>query len=112
MEPTNTPTPIIEQVKQYLETKIKLLKYEGIDRATAIIAEVLTDVIIVVLSLLAFLFISITLALFAGHLLHSYWQGFGCVALLYTVIVFSARVLKISIQNMLIGRFIKILFKK
>lgn len=112
MEPTNTANPIIEQVKEYLETKFKLLKYEGIDRSTGIIAEVITDIIIVVLSLLTFLFISVTMALFAAHLLQSYWEGFGCVALLYLIIVFSARILKVSIQNMLIGKFIKILFNK
>ncbi|MEO3406822.1 hypothetical protein AAFN85_23095 [Mucilaginibacter sp. CAU 1740] len=112
MEQTNTPPPIFDQIKLYLENKIKLLKYEGIDRATAIIAEVITDIIIVVLSLLAFLFISITMSLFAAHLLNSYWEGFGCIALLYVIVVFFARILKISIQNMLIGRFVKVLFKK
>ncbi len=112
MEPTSTPIPIIDQIKQYLETKIKLLKYEGIDKASAIIAEVITDFIIVVLALITFFFFSVTLALFAAHLLNSNWEGFGCVTLLYVIIVLAARLLKISLQNMFIRIFIEKIFRK
>ena len=117
METINTPPPpppppILDQLRQYAETKIKLLKYEGIDKASSVIAEVITDIIVVILLLIAFLFFSITLALFAAHLLSSYWEGFGCVTLLYIIIVAAARILKISIQNVLIGIFIKKVFKK
>jgi hypothetical protein len=111
MEPTSTQIPIIEQVKQYLETKIKLLKYEGIDKASGIIAEVVTDLVVVVLSLLTFLFFSITLALFAAHLLNSAWEGFGCVTLLYLIILIAARTMKISLQNIFIRIFIRKVFK-
>lgn len=112
MEPTTTPIPIIDQVKQYLETKIKLLKYEGIDKASAIIAEVITDFVLVVLALVAFIFFSVTLALFAAHLLNSNWEGFGCVTLLYVFILMSASILKIRLQNMFIRMFIEKIFKK
>jgi len=111
METKNTHPPILDQVKQYIETKIKLIKYEGIDSASSIIAEVVTDIIMVILLLITFIFFSLTLALFAAHLLSSYWEGFGCVTLLYLLIAVMARVLKISIQNKLIGIFIKKVFK-
>lgn len=111
MEQTTTSPPIIEQVRQYLETKIRLLKYEGTDKASAIIAEVITDFAIVILALITFIFFTITLALFAGHLLRSEWKGFGCVTLLYIIIVCLAKLLKISIQNMFIRIFIEKIFK-
>jgi len=112
MEPNATPQgPIIEQVKLYLETKAKLLKYEAIDRSSSIIAELATDLIMVVLALFTFLFLTITLALFAAHLLSSYWEGFGCVALLYLVILLFLRTIKVSIQNVLIRMFVKKVFK-
>jgi len=111
METKNTHPPILDQVKQYIETKIKLFKYEGIDSASSIIAEMVTDIIMVILLLITFIFFSLTLALFAAHLLSSYWEGFGCVTLLYLLIAVMARVLKISIQNKLIGIFIKKVFK-
>ena len=111
MEQMSTPLPIVEQVKQYLETKIKLLKYEGVDKASGIIAEVITDLVAVVLSLLAFLFFNVTLALFIGHLLNSDCEGFGCVTIIYILIVMLARSLKVSLQNLVIRNFIRQFFK-
>jgi len=112
MEPTRTQQPIIEQVKAYLETKFKLLKYEGIDKASAIIAEVVTDLVIALLLLITFIFFSTTLALFAAELLHSAWEGFGCVTLLYALIALWARLLQVRLQNIFIRRMIEKLFRK
>jgi hypothetical protein len=112
MESKITHQPIVDQVKQYFETKVKLLTYEGIDRVSSIIAEVATDLIMVVVLLITFIFFSITLALFAAHLLSSYWEGFGCVTLLYIIILALARAIKISIQNVLITVFITKVFKR
>ena len=111
MEPSSNTTPIIDQVKQYLETKIKLLKYEGIDKASGIIADIVTDIVLAIIGLVAFIFFSVTLALLAGHLLGSYWLGFGCVTLFYLLLLFSGHLLKISLQNMFIRIFIKKMFK-
>ena len=112
MEKNATPAPIIEQLKHYAENKIKLLKYEAIDQSSAVIAELATDLVMIVLAVIALLFFSVTLALFAGYLLSSYWEGFGCVTVLYAAILFTARLLKVSIQNKLVGIFIKKVFKK
>ena len=112
MEPTRTPLPIAEQVKHYLEIKFRLLKYEGIDKASTIIAEAVTDVIMAVLLLITFIFLTITLALFAGRLLDSEWEGFGCVTVLYVIILLSVRFLQVSIQNLVVRRFIEKLFRK
>ncbi|MEO3407587.1 hypothetical protein AAFN85_26955 [Mucilaginibacter sp. CAU 1740] len=110
METTTTQT-IIEQLKQCLETKIKLLKYEGIDKASGVIADIVTDIVLIIIGLVAFIFLSVTLALFAGYLLKSYWMGFGCVTSLYVLILFSGHLLKVSLQNMFIRIFIKKMFK-
>lgn len=111
MEQANTPPPIIEQVKQYLETKIKLLKYEGIDKASGIIADLVTDIVLIIIALVGIIFLSVTLALLAGYLLKSYWLGFGCVTLLYVMILFSGHMLRVSLQNLFIRFFIKKIFK-
>lgn len=111
MESASTSPPINDQFKQYLETKLKLLKYQGIDKASDIVAEILTDLIVVVLTLLTFFFFTVTLALFAGNLLGSYWEGFGCVTILYAVILFTAKAIKISLQNIFIRIFIRKIFK-
>jgi len=111
MEKTNTPETIIEEITSYLETKFTLLKYEGVHKASRIITEMVTDLIVIMLLLLTFLFVSITLGLFAAHLLHSGWKEFGCVALLYFIISLFAKTLKVSLQNIFIRISIRKAFK-
>lgn len=112
MEQNKTNPPIIEQIKEYAETRIKLIKYKTIDQATGIIASVVAYSIIAVLGLFILLFLNITLALFLGSVLGSYWAGFGCVTLLYIILAILVFVLKAKyIEAPLISLFIKTLFK-
>ncbi|MBD1385102.1 phage holin family protein [Mucilaginibacter rigui] len=107
-EPTR---PIIDQLKEYAETRFKLLKYEVIERSTSIIADVITDLAIIVVLVLTFLFASFTLALFMADVLHSYWQGFACVTVLYaliaTIIAFAKRSFERPIINAMVRKFFK-----
>lgn len=112
METTSTQKTIIEQSKQYLETKFRLLKYEGIDQASGIIAELITDLNLIVFLLLTFLLFTVTLALFAGQALHSAWQGFGTVTILYIILSLAAKLLKIRFQNIFIRIFIRKMFRQ
>lgn len=112
MEKTRTQPPIAEQVKSYLETKVKLLKYEAIDKSSAVIAEIVADVVIALLLVLAFIFLSVTLALFAGYLLHSESEGFCCVTMLYVLLALSGHLLKGRLQNILIRKLIEKLFRE
>jgi len=107
MGKTITQQPIIDQLLQYLETKLKLYKLEGVEKASAIIAGILTGLITVVLVLLTFILLSITLALLAGELLHSGWEGFACVTGFYVLLVLAARLLNIRLQNLFIRLFIQ-----
>lgn len=111
-EPEQQPVrPIIEQLKEYAETRLKLFKYEAIERGSSIVADIITDIITIVLCLLAFLFLSFTLALWVASLLHSYWQGFGCVTVFYALIAIIMMVAKRGVQRPLINIMIKKLFK-
>jgi hypothetical protein len=112
MEPEKeTARPIIDQLKDYAETRFKLLKYEVIERSTSIVADLITDIVIILALLLTFLFASFTLALFLSGVLHSYWQGFGCVALLYLLIAVLVMVAKRSFERPIINAMIRKLFK-
>jgi hypothetical protein len=53
-----TPPPIIDELKDYAETRLKLAKYEAIDRSTAIFASFVTDMIVAISLILTFLFLS------------------------------------------------------
>ena len=85
-EQKETPPPIIDQLKEYAETQIKLAKYEAIDRSSSFLAGFITDMIVAVSFVLTFLFLSLAAAFALSNLLCSYWAGFGCMALIYLVI--------------------------
>lgn len=103
--------PILDQLKEYAETRFKLSKYKVIEKSTSVIAGIVTDIVIIMSLVLTFLFASFTLALFLGELFHSYWKGFGCVALLYLLIAVVMMVAKGSFERPIINVLIKKIFK-
>jgi hypothetical protein len=104
--------PIVDQLKEYAETRFKLLKYEAIEGGTSILASVITDVITAVSMVLAFIFASFTLAYYLSDVLQSFWEGFGCVALIYLIIAIIIKLNKERIEKPLANLFVQKLFKK
>ncbi len=112
MEQNKTNPPVTEQIKEYIETRIRLIKYKVIDQATGIAANLIAYSIVAVLGLLILLFASVTLALFLGSVIGSYWAGFGCVTLLFIILAGLVMALKSKyIEAPLIGFLITKLFK-
>jgi len=103
--------PIAEQVKDYLETYIELVKLRAIERGTSIFAGIVTDLFIVLCMSLAFLFISITLAFYLAQLFHSYWQGFGAVALIYIVAIAIISSNRKKFERPIVNALLRRLFK-
>ena len=85
-EQKQTPPPIIDQLKEYAETQIKLAKYEAIDRSAKFLASFVTDLVVGVDFCLTFLFFSFAMAFVLSNLLGSYWAGFGCMAGIYLIV--------------------------
>jgi hypothetical protein len=111
MEPQKeTARPIIEQLHEYVETRLKLLKLEVIDRSTTIIATLIVDLILIFSLVLTFLFASFTLALFLGDVLGANWKGFGAVGLLYLLIAVVIMLAKKPIERPIINVLIRKLF--
>jgi hypothetical protein len=106
-----TPPPIIDQLKEYAETRIKLAKYQAIEGGASIAASIIADVVTVTSMVLAFIFASFTLAFYLSKVLESYWMGFGCVALLYLIIAIAIKVNKKSLEKPIINAFIHKIFK-
>jgi hypothetical protein len=104
--------PIVDQLKEYAETRFKLLKYEAIEGGTSILASIITDVITVISMVFAFVFASFTLAFYLADVLGSLWEGFGCVALIYLIIAVVIKLNKERIEKPLINLFIQKIFKK
>jgi hypothetical protein len=107
-----TPPPIIDQLKEYAETQIKLAKYDAIDKSSKFMASFITDMIVGVIFVLAFLFISFALAFVLSELLHSRWAGFACMGGIYIIVALIIMWQKDKIQVPLINLFIKKFFNK
>lgn len=106
-----TPRPIIEQVKEYVETRLKLLKYEAIEKSTSIIANVVVELVVVIALVLTFLFASFTLALWLGDVFGANWKGFGAVAIIYLLLAVILMVAKKPIERPIINILVRKLFK-
>jgi hypothetical protein len=110
-EPKHTHPPIIDQLTEYAETRIKLAKYKAIDGGSTVVASVIADLVVIITMVLAFVFASFTLAFFLGDLLDSEWQGFGCVTLLYLVIAIVCKMNKSRFERPITNVFIQKFFK-
>lgn len=102
--------PIIDQVKEYVETRVKLLKLEVIERSTSIIANIVVELVVVIALVLTFLFASFTLALFLGDLFNSNWKGFGSVTILYLLVAVILIVAKKPIERPIVNLLVRKLF--
>jgi hypothetical protein len=113
MEAKNdTPPPIIDQLKDYAETRIRLAKYQAIEGGSTIAAGLIADTVAIVSMVLAFLFASFTLAYYLGSVFNATWAGFGCVALLYLVIALVIKYNKKKIEKPIVDAFIQKFFKE
>lgn len=103
--------PIVDQIKEYLETYIRLVRLKAIERGTSVFANIITDIFIILGLCLTILFLSITIALYLGYILNSYWEGFGIVSLAYLLVILFAMVFRKSLERPIVNALIRKLFK-
>jgi hypothetical protein len=58
---------LIDQLKEYGETRFKLAKYRAIEGGTSIAASIIADVFVMICAAMAFIFASITLAFYLAY---------------------------------------------
>ena len=110
-EKKETPPPIIDQLKEYVETRIKLAKLQAIESTSTVAASMIADVALIICIVLAFIFASLTLAFYLGKLLGADWIGFGCVAILYLIFALVVKANKQRIEKPIANEFIQKIFK-
>lgn len=110
-EQKETPPPIIDQLKDYAETRIKLAKYQAVEGGSSILASLIADMVAIISMAFAFIFASITLAFYLAYKFDSLWEGFGCVAVLYLLIAVVIKLNKKSLERPLVNAFIQKIFK-
>jgi len=113
MENTNEEKPgLTDQLKQYIETRIKLARLQAVEKGTSFFAGLITEVFVLICIATTLMFFSITLALYLGQLFNAYWIGFGCVAFIYLFIAmivsaFKKKVVEPKIVNFLIKKILR-----
>jgi hypothetical protein len=110
-EKETTLPPIIDQLKDYAETRIKLAKYQAIEGGTSIAASLIADVAVFISMVLAFMFASFTLAFLLGSLFGATWIGFGCVAIIYLIIALVVKAYKQKMEKPIVNAIISKIFK-
>lgn len=104
---------LIDQLKEYVTTRIELLRIEFVEKSSSLISKIITGVIISIFSLFILIFLSIGLAVFLGNLVGSVAGGFFIVAGIFILIVIIlAAGRKIFFETPLINYQIKKHYKK
>lgn len=104
---------ILSDAQDYLDTRVEYAKLSILEKTSKMFADLITNAAVIVCFILAFLFASITLALYLSDVLGSYAAGFGCVAgiyLLLSIIVFLTK--DKYIEKFLVNMFIRKYFDK
>jgi len=74
---------IISEAKSYLDTRVEYTRLYLVEKVSKVFADLVTNAAVIICFVLAFLFGTVTLALFLSELLGTYTRGFGCVSLIY-----------------------------
>ncbi|HWZ16100.1 MAG TPA: phage holin family protein [Mucilaginibacter sp.] len=110
--PPPQPPPLVDQLKEYAETRIKLAKYQAIEGGTTIAASIIAEAVAIGSVILAFIFASFALAFYLADLLHDNWKGFGIVAVCYIIFAVILKYNKQTLEKPIANTFIQKIFKK
>jgi len=77
---------LYEDAKIYIDTRVEFTRLYLVEKISKVFADVVTNATVILCFILAFLFGTVTLALFLSDILGSYARGFGCVAVIYLIL--------------------------
>ena len=77
---------LVDDAKGFLEAKVEYTRLYLVEKVSKVFADLVTSTAVIVCFILAFLFGSVTLALYLSGLIGSYAGGFGCVSLFYILL--------------------------
>jgi len=104
---------LLSDARSYLDARMEYVRLSLVEKVSRGVANVITSSVVVICFVLAFLFGTITLALFLSDVLGSFTKGFGCVSLIYLAIAIIVFLTKDKyIEKAIINRAIKTYFNK
>jgi Flp pilus assembly protein TadB len=98
---------LLDSVRDYIETRINLLKLKAIDKSSGIMSSVVSTIFVVIIATIFIVLLNIGIALWLGDLLGKAYYGFFVVAAFYVfigIILYSSREkwLKTPITNSIV----------
>lgn len=108
---TPPPPPLLDQLKEYAEIRLKLAKYQAIEGGTSIVASIIADVVVIICMCMAFIFASVTLAFYLAEVFNSDWKGFACVGIIYLLIAILVKYNKKRLEKPIINTLIQKILK-
>lgn len=113
MEAKKKLVSLIDDLKEYVNLKIQLLKLTVAEKAAHAMASLIATIVLILLAFVVLLFGSLAVAFLLGECLNSYAAGFGIVAGFYLLIALIILLTKKKIiEKPLMDKFISLLLKK
>ncbi|WP_316850526.1 hypothetical protein [Pedobacter agri] len=103
---------IIEEIRENLKLRLELLKSDTLIFVAKVFSDVVTNLVMSICILLAFLFGTITLGFLFSDLTNSYWIGFSCLTVLYIMIALIMLSRNSFVEKLLINFSIRRLLDK
>lgn len=103
---------VLDEIRENLKLRLELLKSETLILIAKVFSDVLTNLVISICILLAFLFGTVTLGFFFSDLVDSYWIGFSCLTAFYVVVALVMLSRNPFVEKLLINLSIRRLLDK
>lgn len=101
-----------DKIEGYVEDRLLLLRLKSVKKISTLIVQMVGMAFLAILSAFIVLFISIMLGFFLGHLLDSYYAGFGIVTLLFILVFFLSIVFRKRLMRKFISSIIDTVLDK
>lgn len=104
---------LFDRAKQYVNNQIELKKLTAIQSVVKLVGNLVSGIILIIVTIFFIAFLSVSVALYLGELLSSMYQGFLIVTLFYLIVaIILALISKNYIKNPVVDLLIRKIFKK
>ena len=102
---------LFEQTKDFVETKIALIKLKAIAKASEIFSSLISRLIIVMAIIMSIIFLSIGIAIYLGNVMGELYCGFLTVGAFYLVLVLVLLLISPSLKKQIGNSIISAILK-
>lgn len=104
---------LVSDAKSYVDARLDYVHLKSVEKGSKLFADLITNTVVVVCFLLAFLLGTITLALYLAEVFGSLVAGFGAIAGIYLILSIIVFLTKDNvIEKILVNMFIRKYFNK